>query len=168
LFSWTRFELEAPDFVTYLCWRGVNPIENYNNQSNGFLVCAEESVHVFHITHAVDHDTDKKNLSLELLQSIKAHDKSVNMCTMLDYDRFFSCSRDPVIKLFNLTESDSIEEFTGHEMSVTAIDVDATKTKLASGGRDYTTRIWDIETRKTLQKRKISRNVITKIRWLKT
>jgi U3 small nucleolar RNA-associated protein 12 len=59
-------------------------------------------------------------------------------------------------------------DFTGHEMSVTALAVDPQKRHLASGGRDYMTRVWDIETQKTLYKRKISRNVITGIRWLES
>ena len=37
---------------------------------------------------------------------------------------------------------------------------------IASGSRDQTTRLWDIETQKQLQTRKIDRNVVTAIKWV--
>ena len=37
---------------------------------------------------------------------------------------------------------------------------------VASGSRDQTTRLWDIETQKQLQSRKIERNVVTAIKWV--
>lgn len=119
-----------------------------------------------HVTHAVDHDTDKTNLQIDLLQSITCHSKVVNMCTMLDYDRVVTCSREPVIKLWNLSGGDHVQgepiaTFKGHEMSVSTVACEPTTKRLASAGRDCTTRVWDIETQKSLLKRKISRNVAT-------
>ena len=37
---------------------------------------------------------------------------------------------------------------------------------MVSGSRDQTTRLWDIETKKQLQSRKIERNVVTYLKWL--
>lgn len=33
--------------------------------------------------------------------------------------------------------------------------------KIASGGRDCTTKVWDLETGKVINKRKIDRNLVT-------
>ena len=46
-------------------------------------------------------------------------------------------------------------------MSVSTVAVSPDKKKLASGGRDCTTRVWDVETQKSIAKRLIARNVIT-------
>ena len=51
-------------------------------------------------------------------------------------------------------------------MSVSTVAVSADKKRLASGGRDCTTRIWDVETQKSVSKRQIPRNVITQVKWL--
>lgn len=92
------------------------------------------------------------------------------MCKMLDYDRVVTCSREPIIKLWSLGQSTSdgapLAEFKGHEMSVSTVDCQPATKRLASAGRDCTTRVWDIETSKSLLKRKISRNVVTQVRWL--
>lgn len=37
---------------------------------------------------------------------------------------------------------------------------------MVSGGRDQTTRLWDVETQKQLTFRKIDRNVVTYLEWL--
>ena len=71
-------------------------------QSNGFITVADNSIHVMHVTHAVDHDSDSMNLQIDLLQTIECHSKVVNMCSMLDYDRVVTCSREPIIKLWSL------------------------------------------------------------------
>ena len=93
------------------------------------------------------------------------------MCTMLDYNHVVTCSRDPVIKIWNIGGGDGPDskaeiEFKGHEMSVSTVAVSADKERLASGGRDCTTRIWDIEKQKSICKRQIARNVITQVKWL--
>lgn len=82
---------------------------------------------MFHISHSVDDTDNKFNLSFDHLQTLEeAHNKVVNDCCMLDWDRVLTCSRDPVIKLFDLskggsTESSLVTEFTGHSMAVSAI-----------------------------------------------
>lgn len=136
-------------------------------QSNGFITVADNSIHVMHVTHAVDHDSDRTNLQIDLLQSIECHTKVVNMCCMVDYDRVVTCSREPIIKMWNLGKGDGdnsgdpIAKFEGHEMSVSTVAYESSFNRLASAGRDCTTRVWDVETQKSIQKRKISRNVVT-------
>ena len=123
-----------------------------------------------HVTHAVDHDSDRTNLQIDLLQTIDCHSKVVNMCSMLDYDRVVTCSREPIIKLWSLGQSTSdgapLAEFKGHEMSVSTVACESSTNRMASAGRDCTTRVWDLETAKSLFKRKISRNVVTQVKWL--
>jgi WD40 repeat protein len=54
-------------------------------------------------------------------------------------------------------------EYSGHTMSVTSV---ASKGSLiASGSRDQTTRLWDLETGKQVGMRKIERNVVTWVGW---
>lgn len=50
-------------------------------------------------------------------------------------------------------------------MSVTSLDCNVEK--MVSGSRDQTTRVWDMETEKQLFMRKIDRNVVTAVKWLK-
>lgn len=54
-------------------------------------------------------------------------------------------------------------EYTGHTMSVTCVAPKGSK--LASGSRDQTTRLWDLETGKQVGMRKIDRNVVTWVGW---
>ena len=41
-FSWQRFELETPNYVNYICWRGLNPLGDTNSQFNGFIAVADD------------------------------------------------------------------------------------------------------------------------------
>ena len=148
--------------MSHLCWRGPNPNDNAQI-SNGFIACTDESIQLFHVSYSVDHDSEtdvqKQTIDLNHFQTIQCHPKVVNMCTMLDYNRVITCSRDPVIKLWNVTgggeeaEGEPEAKFTGHEMSVSTVAVSTNKEKLASGGRDCTTRIWDVESQKSISKR---------------
>ena len=122
-----------------------------------------------HVTHAVDHDTDKSNLQIDLLQSIECHSKVVNMCCMVDYDRVLTCSREPVVKLWGLSgagEEPLLAQFTGHKMPVSTLDYEPRSNRFASAGRDCTTRVWDVETQKSVMKREIARCLATQLKWM--
>ena len=47
------------------------------------------------------------------------------MCCMIDYDTVVTCSREPIIKMWNLAGGSNSgqpkAEFTGHEMSVSTV-----------------------------------------------
>ena len=91
------------------------------------MAVADQNIHMFHISHSVDDTDNPTNLSFNHLQTLEnIYEKPVNDCTMLDYDRVITCSRDPVIKMFDLTkggttESSIVAEFEGHEMAVSTI-----------------------------------------------
>ena len=51
-------------------------------------------------------------------------------------------------------------------MPVSTVAYEASTQRVASAGRDCTTRVWDLEAQKSLMKRKIPRNVATQVRWL--
>ena len=76
------------------------------------------------------------------------------MCCMLDYNNVITCSREPIIKLFCLDGTDGASDgapkakFEGHEMSVTTVAAQPSRIKIASGSRDCSTRVWDVETQK--------------------
>lgn len=82
-----------------------------------------------------------------------------------------TCSRDQLIKLWDTSRLDStkVDEplavYKGHEGGVTTANSDRYGIKLASGGRDCTTILWDVETEKLLHKRKVEKNVVTDLKW---
>ena len=86
---------------------------------------------------------------------------------MVDYDKVLTCSREPIIKLWNLGsageagEEPLLAQFSGHKMPVSTIAYELTNNRLASAGRDCTTRVWDVERQKSLMKREIARNLAT-------
>jgi WD40 repeat protein len=60
--------------------------------------------------------------------------------------RVLVCSRDPLIKLWDLhNPSEAMCSFKGHDMSVTCVDY-SPEPLVVSGSRDQTTRVWDVET----------------------
>ena len=110
-FDWSKFELTEPNYVNYLCWRGQNPNDNFPSASNAFIACADDSLQVFHVSYSVSHDSEtdlqRQEIDLNHLQTIKVHPKVINMCAMLDYNRVVTCSREPIIKLWDLAKSTS-------------------------------------------------------------
>lgn len=67
------------------------------------------------------------------------------MCEMFDPTKVLTCSREPVIRLYDLQEVKNdeiipnnriISEFIGHDMSVSTITKSTDKTHLVSGSRD--------------------------------
>ena len=70
-----------------------------------------------------------------------------------------TCGRDPTIKIVDLEHGAITCELSGHEMPVSSVSYK--EGKVVSGGRDCTTRVWDVESAKTICKRKIDRNLVT-------
>jgi WD40 repeat protein len=54
----------------------------------------------------------------------------------------------------------------GHELNIAGIALSPDEKRLASGGRDYSVRVWDLETAKEVTKTKIPRNVVTSMCWV--
>ena len=54
----------------------------------------------------------------------------------------------------------------GHDLTVSAVSVNADESKVASGARDTSVRVWDAATGKQISIRKISRNLVTCLQWL--
>ena len=74
--------------------------------------------------------------------TIEAHCKILNQCE-LEGNRLLTCSRDPIVKLFEINDESSqmMAEFKGHEMSVTTAGQNCEGKLVASGSRDQTTRL---------------------------
>ena len=102
---------------------------------------------MFHISHSVDDNENKTNLNFNCLQSLnECHEKTLKECAMLDYDKVVTCSREPIIKIFDIGgDGNKLCEFAGHEMAINTIGVKHDGKYIASGSRDCTTRLWDIE-----------------------
>jgi len=67
------------------------------------------------------------------------------MCCMVNQSKVATCSREPIIKIFDLEDDKTpTVQLVGHEMPVSSIS--HKNGKIVSGGRDCTTRVWDIET----------------------
>lgn len=69
------------------------------------------------------------------------------------------CGRDPTIKIVDLGRGAISVELRGHEMPVSSVSYK--QGKVVSGGRDCTTRVWDVESAKTVSKIQIDRNLVT-------
>ncbi len=88
-------------------------------QSNedSIVLCMDNHVHMIDID-----SREEDTVSIKEGVSIKeAHPKILNQCDLLQ-SRLLTCSRDPVIKLFDIQSSNEnrlLAEFKGHEMSVT-------------------------------------------------
>jgi WD40 repeat protein len=50
------------------------------------------------------------------------------------------------LEAFNTKELAPLGKFVGHEKFVLAVDASPDAPQVASGGRDYSVKIWDIET----------------------
>ncbi len=104
--DWDQWKLNHPNFITYLCPTGVK---------DQFIVCAENSIFHFEIDQSGNFNH---------LGNFESHPKVVNMCSMLSQSKILTCSRDPVIKLYDLANKNFgslISDFTGHEMTVNSI-----------------------------------------------
>ena len=99
------------------------------------------------------------------LQSLTCAEKKLNQVCLISEQKVVTCSRETVIKVWDLEGGeDCVQKLTGHEMPVSSVDY--RNGRVASGGRDCTTRVWDIEKGKSVCKGKIDRNLVTANRWI--
>lgn len=105
------------------------------------IICADNDIHIL----SVDKIESSNRLRFSLIKTISCHEKIVNMCCMVSQTKVATCSREPIIKIFDLEdEAAPAVQLIGHEMPVSSIC--SRNGKIVSGGRDCTTRVWDIET----------------------
>ena len=91
--DWSKsFGVDVLDYVNYLCLM----------QDNSFVACADNSI--YHIS--VSESANKGTLSFKLSNSFQCHDKIVKFC-YTDSNRIATCSREPIIKIFDITKNDS-------------------------------------------------------------
>ena len=174
-------EFQKLDYVNYI-W----PIGDINKWIIAVSKCAK----------IVDLNTG------EVLKNFE-HPKQVNYCipfwyeneeydTQLDaatdsmtYRRLLTCWRDGVVRIFTTKKSKSEEEkslvieLEAHKISCTSACISNDEKYLATGGRDYKTFLWDLESVlnkfeegqtdtkfKPLHQLEITRNMITWMKWL--
>ena len=74
-------------------------------------------------------------------------------------DTFFTGSRDCSIRQWRLNDTQKLQTFNDHTLSVSSVAVG--NGYLASGGRDTSVRLWDIATGQCLHTNSIPRNIVT-------
>mmetsp|Transcript_23406 Transcript_23406/g.49914 ORF Transcript_23406/g.49914 Transcript_23406/m.49914 type:complete len:376 (-) Transcript_23406:308-1435(-) len=103
--------------------------------------------------------------------SFRPHHKAVSRVVPVNERTILTSSNDATVKLWSLSgEVEPVLTFTGHAMSVSAMDLlDWTEdgqlpNYLFTGSRDCSVRLWDMATAKELHQKKILRNVVTAVR----
>lgn len=94
------------------------------------VICMDNHIQTIDIERR-EEDTVTVNVGMSVRD---AHNKILNQCDLFQ-KRLLTCSRDPVIKMFDIEAPDRvIAEFKGHEMSVTTAAQN--ESMVASGSRD--------------------------------
>ncbi len=79
------------------------------------VICMDNHIQTIDIERR-EEDTVTVNVGMSVRD---AHNKILNQCDLFQ-KRLLTCSRDPVIKMFDMEVADRVmAEFKGHEMSVT-------------------------------------------------
>ncbi|CAI2367410.1 unnamed protein product [Moneuplotes crassus] len=107
------------------------------------------------------------------------HPKQVNYAlpisfdeTTKSYQKVATCCRDGIVRIFTIPDTDSPFEtgseitLEGHTLSVTSCAADKASKMLATGGRDYQTLLWDLNTNKQIRSSEIERNMVTSMKWI--
>lgn len=83
---------------------------------------------------------------------LQGHERSL---TQIRYNRegdlLFTCSKDKSVCVWYIENGERLGTYEGHMGSVFACDVNWDSTRLATGGADFTVRLWDVETGCTLE-----------------
>jgi WD40 repeat protein len=100
---------------------------------------------------------------------LKGHEKSVTAAHVCRQNgMIYSASRDTTVRSWKPESSSStLGVFSGHTLTVMAVGTNNDGTLVSSGGRDYAVKVWDPETCQCSGTNKISRNLVTCIKWWK-
>lgn len=124
MFDWEKLKAKRPEYVYYMTsLKQINDEDRFQ-----FLICADNRVIVSEVSDNQEDSSGKSLYEFSKVLDFEAHSKIVNMsrvCPNSTKDLIFTCSRDPVVKLWELNldegESKQAAEFRGHDMSVTSI-----------------------------------------------
>ena len=145
-----EFTLSNQDFINF-----ISPFED----SSKFMLAVNKDINIIEV---------EKGSAVETF----THPKQVTQCfSFNDDNNIVSLWRDTIVRIFDINKEysriDTIE-LKGHSLSVTTGCVSLGETILATGGRDYTTILWDIEYQKETHKNRIDRNMVTDMKWMPT
>ncbi|XP_042579058.1 WD repeat-containing protein 31 [Cyprinus carpio] len=101
-------------------------------------------------------------------KSFQGHSREITkLCCFKGSSLIFSASRDKTVLMWDLgRDTEPVQEFCGHELVVNGVAVGPDGSKLCTGSRDNSMRLWDIESGECLQKNTISRNLVTHLCWV--
>ncbi|EPY25797.1 WD repeat domain 31 [Strigomonas culicis] len=100
---------------------------------------------------------------------VHAHGRDVNVITRpLKNGCFATGSRDKAVKVWSLTQDDSIADLEGHSLNVTSVDMHPDSTLVVSGSKDNTVRLWDVNRKEELYCGDIKLNLVHFVRFVPT
>ncbi|CAL8072717.1 unnamed protein product [Calicophoron daubneyi] len=103
----------------------------------------------------------------EVMAHFFGHERRITaMCgTQSNGGMVYTGSRDRTILVWNEDKGLVNKIFPAHELVITGLAVGADGFQLVSGSRDNYVRLWDVERRKCIANKRISRNLVTHICW---
>jgi WD40 repeat protein len=102
----------------------------------------------------------------QVLDSWTGHKKCVNRVSYSSaHELVFSASRDKTVRCWRAGQVEAVQCFEGHTLNVQALDAHPSRAQCVSGSRDYSIRVWDVESGQELGSRRIDRNVVMGVRW---
>ena len=143
-----EYTLSNQDFINY-----ISPFDD----SSKFMLAVNKDINIIEV---------EKGSVIETL----THPKQVTQWFSFNDDKnIVSLCRDTIVRIFDINDEEDRNdtvELKGHSLSATTGCISLGETILATGGRDYTTILWDIESQKETHKNRIDRNMVTDMKWM--
>jgi len=126
-------------------------IRRLNKKITAFTVNKDES---FLITANEKIISVREFSSLDELLFFKGHTARVNKIAVFK-NKVISAGEDKLIRVWDIETGNEIFVLRGHFLAITSIDLDVTNTFLASGSKDKTVKIWDLNQKKLVNNFKL-------------
>ncbi|XP_018584277.1 WD repeat-containing protein 31 [Scleropages formosus] len=104
----------------------------------------------------------------KLAQAFHGHNREVTKVKCIPGGtRILSASRDKTVLMWDVNRgAEAVQEFCGHELVVNGLAISPDGLQVCTGSRDNSMCLWDIESGECLQRKTISRNLVTHVCWV--